>query len=217
MNADGSPLSCSHPALDMPRSAGKSGREGALLLPQFARQKVNALLAERTLGEKSRSIESPRCRYLWLEDQPPDWSTHISQALSPVVSLAELARATGGRLIVTACPAPWQVSATASSGAGVRELAGVAHDACYRSRRPFQTIAEFCQSRQIPFCDVSTAFVQASQPERLFLKNSAAFSAEGHALYAREIAEFLRQPRSPAGPAGRDYPALPPQARLPQR
>ena len=44
------------------------------------------MLAERTLGENSRSIESPRCRYLWLEDQPPDWSVHISQALSPLAA-----------------------------------------------------------------------------------------------------------------------------------
>jgi hypothetical protein len=217
MSSEGIPLSCAHPALEMPRAAAKAGREGALLLPQFARQQLNALLAERILSEKSRSIESPRCRYLWLDDQPPDWSIHIIQALSPLQHLAELSQAGGVQLVVAACPAPWQVSATASNGAGVREQAGVAGDAVLRSRRPFQTIADFCQARQIPFCDVSPAFVQSSEPAQLYLKNAAAFSPEGHALYAREIASFLRQQLSHAAPASPEYSPLPPQARLPQR
>jgi hypothetical protein len=217
MSSEGAPLNCPHPALEMPRGASRQDREGALLLPQFARQKLNVLLAERTLGEKSRSIESPRCRYLWLEDQPPDWTVHIGQALSPLAHLAELARASGARLVVAACPAPWQVSASASNGEGVREQAGVAHDALFRSRRPFQTIADFCQSRQIPFYDLSDTFVQASEPEQLYLKNAAALSPDGHALYARELAGFLRQQLPAAAPAGRDYAPLSPQARLPQR
>ncbi|MGE5191519.1 MAG: hypothetical protein ACM3U2_03390 [Deltaproteobacteria bacterium] len=217
MDAAGAPLSCAHPALELPRAAGKQGAEGALLLPQFARQQINALLAERILGEKSRSIESPRCRYLWLEDQPPDWSIHISQALSPVGHLAELARSSGARLVVAACPAPWQVSAAASNGAEVREQAGVSQGAVYRSRRPFQTIADFCQARQIPFCDVSPAFVRAEQPERLYLMNAAAFSPDGHALYARQLAEFVRRELPMPGPAGTEYPPFAPQARLPER
>ena len=129
------------------------------------------------LDEKSRSLESPKCRYLWLEDQPPDWSVHIGQALGPLKHLAELARSTGGSLVVTACPAPWQVSPRASTGNNVREEAGIAADACLKSRRPFETIAEFCAAHQIPFCDVSGNFSQGNEPERLYLNNAAAFSA----------------------------------------
>ena len=217
MSATGVPLSCAHPALELPRSARKQQNDSALLAPQFARQQINALLAERTLGEKSRTIESPHCRYMWLEDQQPDWSVHISQALSPLAHLADLARASGARLVVAACPAPWQVSASASNGPQVREQAGVAQDALLRSRTPFQTIAEFCQTHDIPFCDVSAAFTGASEPEHLYLTNAAEFSAEGHALYARQLAEFARGQLPRPFPANPEYPPLAPQARLPER
>lgn len=214
MSADGVPLNCAHPALEMPRS-GRAGREGMLLLPQFARQRANCLLAEKMLDEKSRSLESPRCRYLWLEDQPPDWSVHIQQALGPLKSLDDLTRSTGARLVVAACPAPWQVSALATNGDGIREQAGVGRGVFFRSKRPFETLAEFCQTHEIPFCDVSTKFVEHSQPEQLYLTNAAAFSADGHVLYARELVQFLRQrvpglaPESPGA-----SPSLQSQARL---
>jgi hypothetical protein len=214
MNADGTPMSCAHPALELPRS-GRAGRDGMLLLPQFVRQRANCLLAEKMLDEKSRSLESPKCRYLWLEDQPPDWSVHIGQALGPLKNLDELARLTGARLVVAACPAPWQVSALATNGDGIREQAGVGKGVFLRSRRPFETLAEFCQTHEIPFCDISTMFVEHSQPERLYLTNAAVFSAEGHAVYARELARFVRQ-RMPE--MNRDSPGLSPplhpQARL---
>jgi len=201
MTRDGQPLSCTHPALELPRSC-KSDREGLLLLPQFARQRINCLLAGRTLDENSRSIDSPKCRYLWLKDEGPDWSVHIGQALSPLKHLGELARSTGASLVVAACPAPWQVSPRASAGNNVREEAGIAADACLKSRRPFEIIGEFCTAHQIPFCDVSASFAQGTEPERLYLTNAAAFSPEGHALYARELAGFIIRNRPAAGGAG---------------
>ncbi|HLJ09876.1 MAG TPA: SGNH/GDSL hydrolase family protein [Planctomycetaceae bacterium] len=214
MSPQGLPLACAHPALEMPRGVGKANCEGLLLCPQVIRQRVNCLLADRVLSEKSRSIESPHCRYLWLEDHPPDWSTYISQALGPIKHLDDLVRRSGGRLVVAACPAPWQISAAASNGEGVREQAGVAREICLGSRRPFEALAEFCQSHQIPFCDVSGAFAQASRPELLFLKNAAAFSSEGHALFARQLSDFLLHRLR-----GADFPspgleAPQPQARL---
>ncbi len=119
--------------------------------------------------------------------------------------------------MVAACPAPWQVAAGASSGEGVREQAGVAADAHFRSQRPFAILAEFCQAQNIAFCNVLEAFLRADRPERLYLSNAAALSAEGHALYSRELASFLRREFLSAPPAGRDYSPLPPQARLPPR
>jgi hypothetical protein len=212
LNRDGAPLSCGNPALDLPRR-GKSARESVVLFPQFARQKINQLLAERTLGERSRSIESPKCRYLWLDDTPPDWSVYIDQAFSPLRHLDDLARSRGVKLIVSACPAPWQISAQASNGEGVREQAGIGKDACFQSRRPFELIAQYCQANQILFSDVSAAFMSDSRAERLYLKNAAAFSAEGHALYAHELAGFvLRQGFGAAGPSNYSRPA--PQAGL---
>jgi hypothetical protein len=169
------------------------------------------------LGEKSRSIESPKCRYLWLDDQPPDWSIYFTQALSPLKHLDELARAGGARLIVAACPAPWQISAQASSGEGVREQVGIAPDACFKGRQSFETIAEFCRTHEIPFCDVSTAFEKDPQPERLFLKNAALFSPEGHALYGKQLAEFLVRQVPGFEPGSLDYSRPQPQAQMSPR
>ena len=64
---------------------------------------------------------------------------------------------------------------------------------------------------------LSDTFVQASEPDQLYFKNTAALSPDGHALYAHELAEFLRRQLPSASPAGRDYAPLSPQARLPQR
>jgi hypothetical protein len=64
---------------------------------------------------------------------------------------------------------------------------------------------------------VSNTFVKASQPERLFLKNAAAYSNEGHALYARQLAEFLLQQLPGAAPASPEYSPPQPQARLGRR
>ncbi len=215
LSREGTPMSCAHPALDLPRQ-GKPGREGVLLFPQFARQKLNGLLADKTLGEKSRSIESPKCRYLWLDDQPPEWSIYIAQALSPLKNLDELAKAGGTKLIVAACPAPWQISAQASDGEGVREAAGIGSDACYKSRRPFETIAEFCRTHEIPFCDVSGSFEKEPAPEHLYLKNAPLFSPEGHALYGKALADFVLRQMPGLEPGSLDYSDPQPQARLPR-
>jgi hypothetical protein len=216
LGRDGAPLSCPHPALEMPRQ-GKSAHEGVLLFPQFARQKLNGLLADKTLGGKSRSIESPKCRYLWLEDQPPDWSIYIAQALSPLKHLDDLTRAGATRLIVAACPAPWQVSSQASSGEGVRDAAGISPDACFKSRRPFETIAEFCRTHEIPFCDVSGKFAQDGAPDRLYLNNAALFSPEGHALYGKELADFILRQLPGLEPGSLDYSNPQPQAQMSPR
>ncbi|MBI3862367.1 MAG: SGNH/GDSL hydrolase family protein [Planctomycetia bacterium] len=207
VNREGTPLSCSHPALEMPRQ-GKRPRENVLLLPQFARQKVNDLLANRTLGESSRSIDSPKCRYMWLDDTPPDWSVYIDQTLSPLRPLDDMARGMGAKLLIAACPAPWQASPQASNGEGVREQAGIGKDACFKSRRPFEIIGQFCKTNQIPFCDLSPAFAADGQPERLYQKNAAALSIAGHALYASSLAEFvLEQAHAPASSPGSPGPA----------
>ena len=217
MTQDGTPLCCAHPALELRGASGKPRQECVFLTPEFARQQVNRILADRVLGEKSRSIESAHCRYLWLEDQPPDWSIYVTQALGPLHHLDELARSSGARLVVAALPAPWQISASASSGPGVREKAGVGADACFKSRRPFETVAEFCRTHQIPFCDVSESFAAQNKAERLFLDNSPALSSAGHALYARELAGFVRAQLIQASPGASGGTSLPPQARLPPR
>lgn len=229
MAVGGLPVSCTHPSLEMNRRAAKSktkSNDELFLLPQWCRYRLGCAWAAQSMGERPTTIDAPQSRYLWLEDQPPDWTVYIDQSLTPIASLRDLVAGLGAQLVVVACPAPWQVSPAASNGEKVREQSGVAHDAVFRSRRPFEIIAEFCRAHNLAFCDVSTAFQRAEQSERLFLKNAAVLSPDGHALYARQLADFLaRGPiaPSPASPTPDELhdpsrglsPA--PHARLPSR
>jgi hypothetical protein len=194
--AGGTPVSCAHPALSMRDSVKEAGarpRGDVLLLPVWCRQRLSAFWASHAHDEKSPAIDGPHSRYLWLEDEPPDWSVHIEQAFSPLAHLRDLAAGFGAHVVVVAAPAPWQVSAQASAGEGVRARVGVPAEACYRSRRPFELLAEYCRAQQLEFCDLSPAFLRSEEPSRLYLTNAAALSEDGHALYARELALFLER------------------------
>jgi hypothetical protein len=131
----GAPLSCAHPSLAMKQPAGQSKLERSLLLPEWSRQQIGRILSQWSPEENSEAIDEPMGRYRWLEDDPPDWSIHVRQTLDPIAHIQTLLAGSGIPLIVAACPAPWQVSAAASSGPGVRARAGVAQHAHYRSRK----------------------------------------------------------------------------------
>lgn len=219
------PTSCAHPALEMPRRGGKpkaQAEEAVLLLPQWCRYRLSCLWAEHQRNEQPRAIDSPQSRFAWIEDQPPDWGVYLEQSLTPLAQLRDLVGGFGAQLVVVICPAPWQVSAQASGGGSVREKAGVPAEALYRSRKPFELVAEFCRNHHLSCCDLSSAFQQTEHPEQLYLTNAAAFSEAGHALYAECLAEFLNRdneshstPESPGWDGGR-FPDSP-QALLPSR
>jgi hypothetical protein len=211
---EGIAAGAAHPGLEPPRSV-QGGKEGLFLLPEWARQQVSSILAHRALSERPRSIDSPQGRYLWLEDSPPDWTIHIRQALAPVSQLRDLLEPRGAELVVSYIPAPWQISASASTGAGVRERLGVGADAHYKSRAPIEAVAEFCRSQQIAICDVQPEFLRAPEPAELYLQNAAALSPAGHALYARALARFIAERArasegSPVRAAGLSQPARTP-------
>lgn len=211
MDAAGRPIACPHPALEMPRSLTKSKRDDLFLLPQWAKLHAGGMWADKVLTEQPRGIDAPQGRYVWLEDHPPDWSVYIEQALTPAAHINDLARGTYANLVLATYPAPWQAATTASDGEGVRQRAGVAQGTLYRNRQPFDTVRTFCESHKIAYCDASPAFQRGERPERFYLKNSPAFSTEGHALYARELAKFLIE-NMPAvlGHGGDPSPTLPP-------
>jgi hypothetical protein len=95
--------------------------------------------------------------------------------------------------LITTCPAPWQVSAKASSGRGVREACGISNGALFHSELPFRALAEFSKQRGLVVCDSTAAFRQASNSDQLFLKNAPRLSAAGHELYATTVARFLAE------------------------
>jgi hypothetical protein len=227
MGSGGIPTSCAHPALEIPQSAKKRRKgesaESALLLPLWCRQRLSCLWANQSLGDQTRSIGAPTGRFLWLEDDAPDWSVHVQHALDPMTHLRQLFGSSGVPVVVAVAPAPWQVAAEASNGEKLRESVGVPAGALYRNRRPFDTVADFCRSKHIPCCDLSTPFQQAEQPEKLYLTTVPLFSPEGHALYARHLARFLEQELQGVlaterafDSAADEFPSIP-QARLPVR
>jgi hypothetical protein len=80
----------------------------------------------------------------------------------------------------------------------------------FKSRLPYDTLAAYSRKQGILFSDPSTVFVRVKQPERLYRRNAARFSATGHELYARVLARFVEQRipgpwgsgRSPSGGSG---------------
>ena len=189
------PLACPHPQLEKPvRGVGEQVGDHFLV----------ARLAERSLANFWRSkrpeqptddIDSPFAKYAWLMDNPPDWSEHIQQAFASLADVNKAASLSSSRLLIMTCPTPWQVSAKASSGRGVRESCGVADGDVYQSELPFRLLADFVKQRGMVMCDSSRAFREASNAEQLFATNAPRLSAAGHDFYAGIVARFLAENR----------------------
>lgn len=187
----GIPAGCPHPVLEAQKSKPSNRLTDRSRLAAWCQQTLASAWKEKVHLQREQSIDGELGRYAWLEDQPPDWSLHIEQAFSAIGQLQSAARGVYARLVVATYPAPWQVSAEASAGDGVRERQGIPPGAIYHSRRPFEMIGQYAAQREITFFDSSMAFQQIHRPSRLFFENSAQMSALGHELYARLLTEFL--------------------------
>lgn len=191
ISPQGVPLSCTHPGLMPPPETGASKNCEMLLLMQWGKRTATGLWADNLVPDGSSSIGAPEARYAWLEDHPPDWSIYIQQSLQPLEHLKQLSQGFYADLLVAVGPVPWQISATASCGEGVRENAGVHAGNLCAGRAPFEILARQCAEAGILYCDASVAFRGAKSPDNLFLKGSLGFSAQGHELYARELAKRI--------------------------
>jgi len=170
------------------------------LMWQHAKQGVASLLGNEDRPEDNRDIDAPQGTYAWLRDDPPDWSVYIGQTLDMIGLLNRVCRRTNSQFVLSVIPAPFQISAEASAGPGVRTRAGVEEHVLYKSRVPYDTLSAYARKETVPFCDSSTIFLRVKQPERLYRRNVARFSASGHELYARVLARFVLQ--TVAGPWG---------------
>lgn len=189
MDAAGAPLGCPHPTL----VAGHPPSTGPWIehcfIARWCRRRVGGAWKETAVPDAEEGIGVPSARYAWLGDDPPDWSVHIQHALSSVGQLNALADGSFARMVLIVCPVAWQVSPEA--GQEIRNRFGVSPGAVYRSRRPFEILAEYAASQDIPFCDTSSAFLAAPKPERLFRDDAVGLSEAGRELYAGEAAQFL--------------------------
>jgi hypothetical protein len=183
----GTPVACPHPSYHLVARDGQWWRD--LRLPALLMRNAGILgPADLT---RPAAVDDPAAVSAWLRDNPPDWALYVQQSLMPLEDIHRAADGVGATFLVMISPQPWQVSADASAGPGVREAAGVAPGALFAGRAPFDAIAAFAAERGIDCCDTSTAFRNFAEPARLYLRNSHYLSRYGHELYARVVAEFL--------------------------
>lgn len=187
------PLGCSHPLLDPPRKREQRQPLDLFLLPQFTVRNCSQVWACRVLPQPPKDIDSPTGKYVWLQDQPPDWSIYIQQSLSALLPTRDLCENLRGTFVVAVHPAPWQVATTASNGEGVRAAVGVANGVIYRSRKPFKAVQDFCDEQEIWCTDLSPAMQADPLAVDLYQHDSPNYSVAGHRLAAKQIARFLIQ------------------------
>ena len=187
------PLACPHPLLE--KSARGVGEKVGdhFLSARFAQRKLADFWRTKRPEEFTEDIDSPLGKYAWVMDDPPDWSQYIPQAFSGLADVHKAASLSGSRLLITTSPAPWQISARASSGRGVRDACGIPDDTVYQSELPFRLLAEFVKQRGLVICDSSAAFRESANLDQLFLNNAPRLSAAGHELYATTVARFLAE------------------------
>jgi len=205
---NGFPLGCRNPLL---------GNESELkkLQNHFVTMKWLKAQAEDWRTESSYDsldqIDHPVGRFAWIRDNPVDWSPYLQNALQPVQQLGLLGREQGALVILSAMPAPWQISRDATSDPTTRKKYGVAPGVVYSNREPFQKLATFAGEAGLEFLDNSTDLTEAGNSEELYLQTEPWLSARGHEVYAMMLARFLfprlqyrfqSQPESNIVPAG---------------
>ena len=82
--------------------------------------------------------------YAWLRDEQPEQNMAFFQSVRPIADLAQLCRSSHSQFVLMTSPKPWQVSAKCSRGEGVRLAEGVAREACFSNREPFQCPRPVC-------------------------------------------------------------------------
>ena len=161
------------------------------MLWQHGKRGVGHLLGADDQAEDARDIDAPQGAYAWLRDDAPDWSVYIDQTLDILSQMAVACRQANAEFVLSVIPCPWQVTAEASNGAGVRERAGLQQHVLYKNRLPFDSLSAFAERENILYCDPSPAFRGTEHAERLFRENAPRFSAAGHDLYARVLERFF--------------------------
>lgn len=187
------PLGCPHPQLEKPVRGVSEKIGDHFLVARLAQRKLADFWRAKRPEELTDDIDHPLGKFAWVMDDPPDWSQHIQQAFSSLADVHKAAAISMSRLLITTCPVPWQVSARASSGRGVREACGIPADTVYQSELPFRLLADFVKQRGMVLCDSSAAFRESPNGDQLFLNNAARLSAAGHELYAETVAQFLAE------------------------
>lgn len=190
----GVPQSCPHPSLSVSKKfkACEVWRQHFRLLDLTMGQ-LSVEWKQQLARQKATSREVDTNPYLWLRNEHPENDVSFDLAVRPIAALADLCRATHCSFALMTSPKPWQASAKCSRGPGVRLAAGVAREACYSNRAPFNVLAATAERDKIPFIDASSVLANGQDVEANYLKHAPRWSAQGHRLTAELVAQFLME------------------------
>lgn len=217
-DADGVPQSCPNSKL----IASRKTRPQDVWRQQFRLLDWGLCTASREWKvqldrQKAISRDADTNPYAWLREERPQQNVAFRQSVRPIADLAQLCRSSNCPLLLLTTPKPWQVSSKCSRGEGVRLAAGVARDACFSSREPFNILARFAQNARIPFVDGSSAIATGEDVESNFLRHAPRWSPAAHFRMAELIAKTLVENapgpwNGPSSPGG-DQPVTRPERR----
>ena len=186
---EGTPLSCPHASLVATKRVTQPIDN---LRQQFRLVDWGLSCASRQwkqqLAEQSASTRDTTANpYAWLRAERLDANVAMQQSFQPITDLARLSDSARFQLAVITSPKPWQVSARCSAGKGTRLASGVADDACFPSRAPFDSLANHVAELRLQYADASMVLMNGREATANFLRYAPRWSPEGH----RRIAEFL--------------------------
>ena len=143
--------------------------------------------------QKAISREADTNPYAWLREEHPEQNQAFRHAVRPVADIARLCQAEHCQLAILTSPKPWQVSSKCSRGQGVRLSSGVAREAYFPNRAPFEVLGSFANRAKIPLFDGSSVLLAGKDNEANFLKHAPRWSQQGHQKMADAVASFVME------------------------
>ena len=173
---------------------------------------------KQQLAEQAASTRDTAANpYAWLREERLAANVAVQQSFDPIADLARLSHSAHFQLAVVTSPKPWQVSSRCSAGKGTRLASGVADDAHFRSRAPFDCLADYVTGLRLQYADASMVLMNGREATANFLRYAPRWSPAGHRRVAEFLASFLDE-RVPGPWNGRYFPqGESPISRAPQQ
>jgi len=201
VNREGTPILGVHPATRKACQLRRPRLSDEFLIVHWTESHL-AKLWDREMPAVEESGASRKQLFRWAEDNAPDLGEEIQSALLPLKTIQSLCQQSGAKLIVSTTPMPWQVSADASNTREARAAYGISKSALWTSETPFERLSTACREWKIPCVITLREFVNAPEPETLFLQHSAGLSEKGHQLYAKMLALAILGKSAEESPEG---------------
>lgn len=193
LDSEGLPLLCAHSSLQSAALGESRLRASSLLVVQAIKGKLGLLPADASRRNDQDEIDTPLGRYAFTRQDRPDWQIYISQALSSIEDLKNLAKGLSCPLVVTLAPVPWQVSDKAMPDLRARESYGIPAGKVYDPNLAMGPVIQFLNSRGVAYYDATGDFRATGHPELLFHETVPRLSRQGHQVFARGVSNYLKR------------------------